>query len=232
MRIGIIGAMEEEVNILKQRMEQQKQYNIHGHKFFTGKIAGKEVVLLRSGIGKVNAAMAATVFNREFPCEYLINVGSAGAINPNLKIGDIVISSELCYHDVDVTAFGYKLGQVPNMPHTYKSDPMLINIAEESGVKTIAQKVCTGLIISGDSFMNNKEKTDAIKNFFLDAQAIEMEACAIAQVCYVFKVPFVVIRSISDTADHSSHIDFKKFLELAVNNVSELVTEMIKKIKI
>ncbi len=227
MKIAIIGAMEEEVALLREHIGEKTQETIAGCEFTFGKMHNKDVILLKSGIGKVNAAMSTTILLEKYKPDCIINTGSAGGNNPSLNVGDAVISSEVRHHDVDVTAFGYEHGQVPQLPAAFQADEKLVEIAEEAakGIQTI--QVVTGLIASGDTFMNDPEKVEYVRTKFKGLQAVEMEAAAIAQVAYQFGVPFVIIRSLSDIAGKESNVSFDQYLEKAAKNSAELVMKMV-----
>lgn len=231
MKIAIIGAMEEEVRILRNKLENVKQEEIAGCEYNTGTLDGVEVVLLKSGIGKVNAAMATAILLEKYQPTAIINTGSAGGYSPQLKVGDAVISSAVVHHDVDVTAFGYEYGQVPQLPATFKADEKLVEVAEEAAKSIEGFAVAQGLIATGDSFMHDPTRVEFVRNKFKDLQAVEMEAAAIAQVAYQFGTPFVVIRALSDIAGKESNISFDNFLETAAVNSSQLVVNMINKLQ-
>ncbi|MGL4522663.1 MAG: 5'-methylthioadenosine/S-adenosylhomocysteine nucleosidase, partial [Bacilli bacterium] len=180
------------------------------------------------GIGKVNAAVSTTLLLERYAIDVVINTGSAGGFNPELAVGDVVISTGVAYHDVDVTAFNYALGQVPGMPAVFEADEKLIQIAMESG--NADQTFAKGLIVTGDSFIHTPEKSQIIVENFPALQAVEMEACAIAQVCHRMSVPWVVIRALSDIAGKESHISFDKFLEKAAVQSSDHIQRMIAKL--
>jgi adenosylhomocysteine nucleosidase len=226
VRIGIIGAMEEEVKILRDAMTNKKVETIANSEFISGTLNGKEVILLRSGIGKVNAAMTTSILIQTYQPDYIINTGSAGGLNPELQVGDVVISTEVRHHDVDVTAFGYEYGQVPQLPPAFKANQKLAEIAWKSSQELNVQTV-KGLIATGDSFMNDPVRVEAIKDKFNDLQAVEMEAAAIAQVAYQFGVPFVIIRSLSDIAGKESDISFEQYLDQAAKNSADLVMKIV-----
>lgn len=231
MKVAIIGAMEEEVKILRDKIEGKRVEEIAGCEFTFGKMDGVEVVLLRSGIGKVNAAMSTTILLEKYAPDFVINTGSAGGYDPNLNVGDLVISSEVRHHDVDVTIFGYEYGQVPRLPAAFLADTELIAIAEE-GAKAINEvQTVRGLIATGDSFMNDPGRVEYIRDKFSDLKAVEMEAAAIAQVSYQFKTPFVIIRSLSDIAGKESNVSFDQFLDKAALHSSSLVIEMVQLLK-
>lgn len=231
MRVGIIGAMDEEVDLLRSKLENRKDVNLAGTEFYSGKIDSLEVVLLKSGIGKVNAAMGTTLLIDKFQPDVIINTGSAGGFHHDLSVGDVVISDAVRHHDVDVTIFGYEYGQVPRMPAYYKPDEKLVSIAVKSAEKIDGLQVVEGLIASGDSFMNDPERVEFIRSKLPDLYAAEMEAAAIAQVAHQFEVPFVIIRSLSDIAGKDSNISFDQFLETAAKNSAELILLMLEELK-
>ncbi|RSK43893.1 5'-methylthioadenosine/S-adenosylhomocysteine nucleosidase, partial [Bacillus canaveralius] len=227
MKIAIIGAMEEEVTILRDKISGQHQETIAGCEFTSGLMNGADVILLRSGIGKVNAAMSTSILLEKFNPDFVINTGSAGGLNPDLNVGDVVISTDVRHHDVDVTAFGYEYGQVPQLPASFEADSELIEIAENCAKEIEGAQVVTGLIATGDSFMSDPERVQAISQKFTDLQAVEMEAAAIAQVAYQFNKPFVVIRSLSDIAGKESNVSFDQYLQKAALNSANLVMKIV-----
>ena len=203
--IGIIGAMDSEVATLFSHMTSKEKINLNNLTFYKGKLYNKDVVVVKCGIGKVNAALCTQLMILNFKVSKIINTGIAGAVGEGLKIYDFVVSTEAVYHDFDVQFFGYKLGQVPGMPETFKADPSLINAAKLAFEQTDFAnklKLSQGRIASGDQFISgNEKKASIISNFH--PQCVEMEGCAIAQTCYANNVPFVIIRCMSDTADDS-----------------------------
>ncbi|MEK5381462.1 5'-methylthioadenosine/S-adenosylhomocysteine nucleosidase [Niallia sp. FSL W8-0635] len=230
MKIAIIGAMEEEVTLLREKITNKKERTIVGFQYIEGQLFEKDVVLLRSGIGKVNAAMSTTILLQTFKPDYLINTGSAGGLNPELEVGDVVISNEVRHHDVDATIFGYEYGQVPQMPASFKANEKLMDIAEQSAKEIGNHAVVTGLITTGDSFINQPEKAAFIKSKFGNLQAVEMEAAAIAQVAHQYNIPFVIIRSLSDIAGKESHLSFDQYLEKAAVHSANLVIGIVERI--
>ena len=208
--IGIIGAMEEEVAILKDKLTDMNEISVAHVKFYRGKLNSKEVVLTQSGIGKVNAAISTTLIIEKFNPKLIINTGSAGALDESLSVGDMLISNDVVYHDVDATAFGYKLGQIPQMPLEFKSDQELLKSVETVINKNYNAKI--GQIVSGDSFIGSVDQRLTIKRQFPEAMAVEMEATAIAQTCHQFHVPFIVTRAVSDLANGKADISFEEFL--------------------
>lgn len=228
--IAIIGAMDEEIALLLTKIEVQSDEMIANSRFIQGKLEGKEVVLLKSGIGKVNAAMATTILHERYQPTAVINTGSAGGLDTSLSIGDIVISDRVVHHDVDVTAFDYQYGQVPSMPLYFESDQNLINIVEKT-IQSINQVNCKqGLIATGDSFIQKPEAVQKIREQFPDVIAAEMEAVAIAQVCHQYQTPFVVIRALSDIAGKESAQSFDQFIDQAARHAAELIIKVVKQI--
>lgn len=230
MRIGIIGAMEEEVELLKSKMAVSEANVIAGCEFFLGKLEGVEVILSKSGIGKVNAAVCTTLMNQLYFPDYIINTGSAGGFQQDLSVGDIVISTEVRYNDVDATVFGYEFGQVPLMPALYLPDQRLMKLAEECAMEVGIHSV-KGLIISGDSFMSDHDRVEEVRNKFRDPYCSEMEAGAIAQVCHQFQCPFVIIRSLSDIAGKDARLSYEEFLETASVHSARLVLLMLEEFR-
>lgn len=228
--IAIIGAMDEEVALIKAWLSDLSCETIAGCDFYFGKLDGREVVLLKSGIGKVNAAVSTTLLLSKFNPEKVINTGSAGGFDLTLNVGDVVISDTVIHHDVDVTAFGYVMGQVPNMPAGYDANQDLICAAQNaiSEIPDIIAKV--GLIGTGDSFMNDPERVQSVRDTFPSLMAVEMEAAAVAQVCYKFDTPFVIVRALSDIAGKESSQSFESYLKVAAKNSSLMVRSMLKAI--
>ena len=226
MTIGIIGAMDEEIALLMENMTERQEQTVANCLFIEGKIHHKDVVLLKSGIGKVNAAMATTIMHERFAPNYIINTGSAGGFAENLEVGDIVISTEVVHHDVDVTAFEYSYGQVPGLPATYKADKGLIE-KTVAATKNLDINFDKGIIATGDTFMEDSERVSFVRGKFPTMLASEMEAAAVAQVCYQYDKPFVIIRALSDIAGKKSSVSFDQFLEKAAKNAAQLIMTMI-----
>ncbi|QLB20760.1 5'-methylthioadenosine/S-adenosylhomocysteine nucleosidase [Vespertiliibacter pulmonis] len=226
MRIGIIGAMAQEVEILRSYMQEPKVTEIAGCTIYEGRINNTEVALLQSGIGKVAAAVGTTLLLQLAKPNIVINTGSAGGLDASLEVGDIVISTEVRHHDVDVTAFGYEKGQLPANPPAFLPDEQLVEVALKESQK-MGLNAVSGLICSGDLFVNGAEMIGKIRSDFPNVVAVEMEAAAIAQVCHAFGVPFVVIRAISDVADKVSHLSFDEFLPLAAEKSSTVVLTVL-----
>ncbi|MDN7245829.1 5'-methylthioadenosine/S-adenosylhomocysteine nucleosidase [Planococcus shenhongbingii] len=230
MKIGVIGAMEEEVELLRGSLENARVDEIANCEFTSGTYKGQEVVLLKSGIGKVNAAMSTTLLLQQYKPDMVINTGSAGGFDQELEVGAIVISDEVRHHDVDVTAFGYEMGQVPQLPAAFRSDENLVSIAVQAVEELGEHPYAVGLIATGDSFMNDAERVEKVRGFFPDMKASEMEAAAVAQVCHQFNVPFVVIRALSDIAGKESNISFDEFLPVAAKHSTEIVLNVVERL--
>ncbi|WP_245780778.1 5'-methylthioadenosine/S-adenosylhomocysteine nucleosidase [Gracilibacillus orientalis] len=228
MMIGIIGAMDEEVELLKEKMDITETERIANSDLFVGKLEGKEVVLLKSGIGKVNAAIATTILLERYQPGFVINTGSAGGFHNDLEVGDIVISTEVVHNDVDVTAFDYDYGQVPGLPPTFQADPILIEKAMLAAKQLDGIEAMKGLISTGDSFMQEEAKVQFIREKFPEMIAAEMEAAAIAQVCYQYSRPFVIIRALSDIAGKDSSVSFDAFLQKAAANAANLIMDVVR----
>ena len=230
MKIGIIGAMDEEVAILKAKMDNVETTVIAGCEFYQGQLNGKQVILTKSGIGKVAAAIATTLLLERFTPDTIINTGSAGGYDTSLNVGDIVISTEVRFHDVDLTAFGYEIGQMAQLPAAFTADKKLINIAQDAAQTIEGLTIIQGLICTGDIFMADPQKAEIARNNFPNMAACEMEAASIAQVCHQFEVPFVVIRSLSDIAGKKSELSFEEYLPIAAKNASILVEAILNRL--
>lgn len=227
MTIGIIGAMDEEIELLQDNMSITNKQEIAGSLFIEGQLNGKDVVLLKSGIGKVNAAMSTTILHERYQLEAVINTGSAGGFAKELEVGDLVISNLVTHHDVDVTAFQYEYGQVPGMPAMYAADEKLIEKAMQASTK-IDVKAARGIIATGDSFMQEEARVDFVRGKFPEMIAAEMEAAAIAQVCFKYGTPFVIIRALSDIAGKESSLSFDQFLAKAAENAATMIIETVR----
>ncbi|WP_163526430.1 5'-methylthioadenosine/S-adenosylhomocysteine nucleosidase [Halobacillus ihumii] len=229
MAIGIIGAMDEEIELLKSEMTIDKTIEAAGSVFIKGVLCNQTVVLLKSGIGKVNAAIATTILHERFTIDRVINTGSAGGFAKELEVGDVVISTLVTHHDVDVTAFQYEYGQVPGLPALYPADSVLMEKAMEA-VESTNAKAKKGIIATGDSFMQEEARVNFVRGKFPEMIAAEMEAAAIAQVCYKYTTPFVVIRALSDIAGKESSISFDQFLPKAATNAATMIMTMLSSI--
>ena len=227
--IGIIGAMDEEVEQIVAVMDIKKEETKACMTFKAGILAGKDVVIVRSGIGKVNAAVCTQILVDDFGVDYVINTGIAGSLKAEIDIADIVISSDVLHHDMDATGFGYPLGQIPRMDTlSFKADDRLIELAKESCAKAVTSVgVHVGRVVSGDQFIS--DKAERISSEFA-GYCTEMEGAAIAQAAYLNKVPFVILRAISDKADDSATMDYPTFEKQAIANSVLLLKELVSRI--
>lgn len=224
--IGIIGAMEQEVSLLASMIKSPKEENIAGVRFILGELKGEEVVLLRSGVGKVNAAMATTLLHQLYAPSKVINIGSAGGLVEGMNIGDIIISNETLHHDVDATAIDCEIGALPGMPKSYPSDVDLVKLVS-CILPDLGIDYKIGLIGTGDSFIADQTRVAEIKRNFPEILAVEMEAAAIAQVCYLYQTPFIVIRALSDLPDQESPMSFVEYLDFAAKNSANIVLNLL-----
>lgn len=227
-RIGIIGAMDLEVEHLKGEMQISRIVDKAGMEFYTGTLKGVDVVIVRSGIGKVNAGLCAQILADVFQVTHIINTGVAGSLNAQLDIGDILISKDALYHDMDVRIFGYQLGEVPQMGcREFKADKSMIEAAVSSCKEVNPDiHVEVGRILSGDQFISDKAKKETLIADF-QGDCTEMEGAAIAHSAYLNKIPFVIIRAISDKADDSAEMDYPTFEREAAKHSAKLVEHMI-----
>ena len=226
--IALIGAMPEEVAIIKEKIVDLKENKIAMINFYEGKYEGQDIVLMLSLPGKVNAAIATTLLLDNYDIDYVINIGTCGALQGDMQIGDMIVATEVCHFDVDATEFGYELGQVPQMPAKYQSDDYLQKLAAEIDLPN--NKIHFGLVGTSDSFISNKELKSNILRNFPTMQVVEMEAAAIAQTCYQFGTKFIICRSVSDKAEEGNRITFDEFLQIAAKNSSILTTELLRKL--
>ena len=229
--IGIIGAMEVEVAILKEKMEDVQIIKKASMDFYEGILAGKKVVVVRSGIGKVNAGICAQILADVFSVDAIINTGIAGSLNKNINIGDIVLSTDVVQHDMDATGFGYRKGQIPQMPvFFFNADDNLRRLAAEVCKEVNPDiQVFEGRIASGDQFVCDQDVKNRIVSEF-SAYATEMEGAAIGQAAYLNEIPFLVVRAISDKADGSAQMDYSEFEKAAVDHSVRLTLNMLARI--
>ena len=227
--LGIIGAMDEEVAKLKEQMKDVKVMSKAAMDFYEGSLGGKNVVVVRSGIGKVNAAMCTQILVDTYQVDAVINTGIAGSLNANINIGDIVLSTDTLEHDMDAVAFGYPLGQIPRMDTlSFKADEKLRALAKKVCQEVIPEiSVFEGRVVSGDQFVSDKKKKAwLVENF--DGYCTEMEGAAIAHAAYLNDVPFLIIRAISDKADDSASMDYPTFEAQAIEHSVKLLLELCK----
>ena len=227
-RIGIIGAMAQEVTILAGQLDNAERYEHAGFVFHTGTRHGLEIIILQSGIGKVNAAVGTAILLERHQPDAIINTGSAGGFATDLAIGDVIISDEVRHHDVDAVVFGYELGQVPGMPAAYQADSRLREVARGAIAALGEVNVREGMIATGDAFMADPERVAKTRAQFPTMLAVEMEGAAIAQTCYLYRCPFVVIRALSDIpGSGDNHLSFEQFLDIAADHSSRMVEQML-----
>ncbi|MFS1704510.1 5'-methylthioadenosine/adenosylhomocysteine nucleosidase [Aestuariibacter sp. GS-14] len=227
MKIGILGAMDQEVALLQASLQNVSVEEWKHLTFFTGKLHGVDVVVVKCGIGKVAAAVATTALIDRFSPDYVVNTGSAGGFDTELNIGDLVIGTSVLHHDIDITHFGYALGQAAGMPATYECNDALIAAAEQAASSALDVTTKRGLICTGDSFIGSDEAAQRLRELFPAMAAVEMEGAAIAQTCFMLNTPFLVIRSLSDIAGKTSTVSFQSYLEKAAKHSAELVMQMI-----
>ena len=225
--LGIIGAMDEEVLEIKNALKDVTVEKAAGMDFYRGKINEKEVVVVRSGIGKVNAAVCSQILVDKFGAEAIVNTGIAGSLKAEIDIGDIVLSSDSVQHDMDATGFGYPIGQIPRMEtFAFPADQKLLKLAEKCCNQVNPDiKTFVGRVVSGDQFISDKEKKQQLIDNF-DGFCTEMEGAAIAQVCYLNHIGCLIIRAISDKADDSATVDYPAFEAKAIEHSVKLLLAM------
>ena len=229
MKIGIIGAMESEVSTLKETMKADQVITKAGMNFYEGILEGTPVVVVRSGIGKVNAAVCVQILADMFEVTHVLNTGIAGSLNAKLDIGDILVSEKAIQHDVDATVFGYAPGQIPGFDsREFRADKeMADTVITACHHANPDVNIVKGCVVSGDQFISSAEKKDYLIATF-EGDCAEMEGAAMAQAAYLNQIPFLIIRAISDKADNSSHMDYPEFEKQAIVHTIKLLEEMYK----
>ena len=227
--LGIIGAMDQEVSILKEKMEVKKIDKRASMEFYVGILNGKEVVIVKCGVGKVNAAVCTQILADCYQVEAVINTGVAGSLRAKINIGDIVVSTDALQHDMDATVFGYNPGQVPGMKITaFPADQKLLELAKDCCSRVNPEiQTFPGRVVSGDQFVSEAAKKAWLIETFAGS-CTEMEGAAIAQAAYLNQIPYLVIRAISDKADDSASMDYEEFEEQAIVNSVRLMEEMVR----
>lgn len=228
MMLGIIGAMPQEVEQLKAEMAQPEITKVAGMEFYKGTIGGKEVVVVKSGIGKVNAAMCVQILVDRFGVDGVVNTGIAGSLQAKINIGDMVLCTDAVQHDVEAVAFGYPVGQIPQMDiFSFKADEKLRQLAKAC-CETVNPEISVyeGRVLTGDQFISDKDKKNWLVETF-DGACTEMEGAAIAQAAYLNQVPFLIVRAISDKADDSASEDYPEFERKAVIHSVNLTRALI-----
>ncbi|MDE6025604.1 MAG: 5'-methylthioadenosine/adenosylhomocysteine nucleosidase [Lachnospiraceae bacterium] len=230
--LGIIGAMDEEVSRLKEKMTDISIDKKASMDFYKGKLMGKDVVVVRSGIGKVNAGICTQILVDNYNVSAVINTGIAGSLNADINIGDIVLATDTLQHDMDATGFGYEPGVIPRMETSvFEADDELRTLAKECCERVNTDiKVFCGRVVSGDQFISDKEKKQYIHDTF-EGFCTEMEGAAIAQTAYLNKIPFLIVRAISDKADDSATEDYPTFEAKAIEHSVNLMVELVGKYK-
>lgn len=230
-KVGIIGAMELEVEALKAAMKTERIVEKAGMKFYEGSMDGTNVVIVQCGIGKVNAGICVQILADVFKATAIINTGVAGSLKNEINIGDIVVSTDACQHDMDVTALGYEPGIIPQMETSmFVADEAIVKASVETCKEVNPDiQVFTGRVCSGDQFISSAEQKDRLISQF-DGACAEMEGAAIAQAAFLNKIPFVIFRAISDKADGSAHMDYPTFEKAAAAHSAKLVEHVIGRI--
>lgn len=225
--LGIIGAMDEEVTRIIEQMEAVIKTEKASMTFYKGLLAGKEAVVVRSGIGKVNAGICTQILVDDFQIDAVINTGIAGSLKHEINIGDMVLSTDALQHDMDATGFGYALGQIPRMETlAFPADKKLMELAEKCCKAVNPEiQVFTGRVLSGDQFIADPQKKEQLVTTY-DGCCTEMEGAAIAQAAWLNQVPFLIVRAISDKADDSAGMDYATFEAKAIEHSVKLIVEM------
>ena len=226
--LGIIGAMQEEVALLISELSDHSQQLSPGVTLHSGVLDGHDVLITEGGIGKVNAAMTTAALIAAGASQ-VIFTGVAGGVHPELRVGDIVVSSDCVQHDVDVTALGYELGVIPGEALSWEADQTLREVALDAARELEGLRAVEGRIASGDQFVASREKVQWLWETF-GAACAEMEGAAVAQVCAKHNVPFVVIRSVSDTADHDANVDYREFMPKVARHAKQVVRGMLRRL--
>lgn len=228
--LGIIGAEQQEIDLLLELLTLQETVTKAGLSFYRGTIHGYPVVIVKAGIGKVNAAACTQLLIDLFDAELIINTGAAGSLDARINIGDIVVSTEVIQHDLDVIELGYEPGMIPDTGKVFTADPQLRSLAVScSHAANPEVEVFEGLILTGDQFISGREKKAFLVDTFHGLCA-EMEGGAVAQVASLNQVPFLIIRAISDKADGSATMDYPQFSRMASNHSARLVEALIGKL--
>ena len=226
MKYGIICAMEEEIKALRAQLTNANEENIANMIFYSGQINDHEVVLVRAGIGKVQAGVTTAFLIENFKVDAVINSGSAGGIGTGLAVGDLVLSTGAAYHDASATVFGYKPGQLPQQPQIFEADQELLQAVSEAASQAGLQ-VKPGLIVTGDQFVSSQAQIAAIKEIYPQALCCEMEGAAVAQVAYQFDKPFLIVRAMSDIGDEDAGQSFDEFIIDAGKKSAQMILNLL-----
>lgn len=225
MKIGIIFAMEEELNALKKHLNVEKEIKIYDLTFYEAKYNDITCILVESGIGKVNAARCTQVLIDNIDVDYIFNIGVSGGIDESLNVCDVVVGTSLVQHDFDITAFNHNKGYIPNVGVNINCDEYLVNLTKE-----IDNTLKYGVIASGDIFCTDIKMSYKIHNKF-NALCVEMEGASIAQVCHLCNIPFLIIRSVSDVPNNENKTTYEEFLEISSNKVASIMIKLINKLR-
>lgn len=226
-KIGLIGAMAEEIERIEERLTNEKVTEKAGIRFMEGTFCEKSVVLCRSGVGKVNAAVCTQLLIDQFGVDAIIFTGVAGALDPSLDIEDIVISTDCMQHDMDASPLGFPRGTIPYaQTSVFPADPALVKLAVQAGEQQGSGQIVCGRVLSGDQFIADRD-TVKLLHEQLGGTCTEMEGSAVAQVCAMNGIPYVVIRSMSDKADGSAHVNFAEFTVKAADRSYLIVERMV-----
>lgn len=223
---ALIGAMDEEVDALRASLADARHERVGPFDLHRGRLEGRPVVVARCGVGKVNAA-ALTQAILERGVGRVLFTGVAGAIDPELRVGDVVVSTDAVQYDVDVTALGYALAEVPGSGIAWSADPALIAAAVAAAAGLVGVRVRQGRVASADRFLADPEEAAALRRRF-SASCVEMEGAAVAQICCAWGIPFVIVRSISDTADLAAQVDFRAFTLTAASHAKSVVEGILR----
>ncbi len=226
MKYGIICAMEEEIKALRAQLTNANEENIANMIFYSGQINDHEVILVRAGIGKVQAGVTTAFLIENFKVDAVINSGSAGGIGTGLAVGDLVLSTGAAYHDASATVFGYKPGQLPQQPQIFEADQELLQAVSEAASQAGLQ-VKPGLIVTGDQFVSSQAQIAAIKEIYPQALCCEMEGAAVAQVAYQFNKPFLIVRAMSDVGDEDAGQSFDEFIIDAGKKSAQMILNLL-----
>ncbi|MDA3908141.1 MAG: 5'-methylthioadenosine/adenosylhomocysteine nucleosidase [Sulfurimonas sp.] len=225
MKIAIMGAMPEEVAPILEKLGTYKTTKYADNEYYEASYKGIDVVVAYSKIGKVFSTLTATTMIQHFNCSVLLFSGVAGGINPSLKIGDLIVATKLCQHDLDITAFGHPMGFVPGGSVFVEADKGLIELSKEVATE-LNKNVIEGIIATGDQFVHDENiKANIVKHF--NADALEMEGGSVAVVCKSLDVPFFILRAISDTADTDASFSFDEFMESSAIISAEFIMKMV-----
>lgn len=232
MKVAVIGAMNEEIERMQKEMSVEETITFAKVPFYVGKMCGIDIVLCKSGVGKVNAALTTQILIDRFEVSHILFTGVAGALDESLEVGDLVVSTSAMQHDLDASPLGFKRGEIPmyDGDSDFKASTRLVEIAKEAAASLTDRQVVCGRILSGDQFIANKEEVKQLKELF-NGVCVEMEGASVAHVSDMNDVPYVIIRSMSDKANGEAQISFQEFTDIASEQSHLLVKAMLKELK-